>query len=95
MYVFRVFHDKDVKALDCGDQVANWFKEFLNEEDLRLYYHHVPHTQRTFEPYMYDCPQYLPTDMVRQTKISQLVKGPATGTLQYFFLTGETGSFSK
>jgi len=59
----RVKHDSHMKALDCGDDVAQWFQEFLGNSSYRLYYHHLNKTQRTFEPYMYKCPQFEQSDM--------------------------------
>jgi len=59
----KVKHDAHVKALDCGDDVAQWFQECLGDSGFRLYYHHLNQTQRTFEPYMYKCPQFEQSDM--------------------------------
>jgi hypothetical protein len=67
----RVKHDHSVRALDCGDEVADWFQRYLGKEDFRLNYHHINETQRTFEPYMYDCPQFEQSDMVRNKNVTE------------------------
>ncbi|CAL8082895.1 unnamed protein product [Orchesella dallaii] len=61
--VCRVKHDAHLKALDCGDDVSQWFQEYIGDSTLRLYYHHLNFTQRTFEPYMFKCPQFERSDM--------------------------------
>ncbi|ODM93203.1 Mitochondrial amidoxime-reducing component 1 [Orchesella cincta] len=55
--------DPDIKALDCGNEVAQWLQEYLGDTTLRLYFHHLNHTQRRLEPYMLKCPQFQQSDM--------------------------------
>ncbi|ODM96331.1 Mitochondrial amidoxime-reducing component 1 [Orchesella cincta] len=59
----RVKHDGHMKGLDCGDDVSQWFQEYLGDSTFRLCYHHINQTQRTFEPYMFKCPQFELSDM--------------------------------
>jgi len=59
-----VKHDSHIKALDCGDEIADWLERYLRKDGFRMYYHHLNSTQRTFEPYMYDCPDFKLDHMV-------------------------------
>jgi uncharacterized protein YcbX len=46
VFAFRIFFEKGLKALDCGDEVAAWIQNFIGVKDLRLVYHAATKTQR-------------------------------------------------
>lgn len=47
----RIFQETGLKALDCGDEAAQWFQKFVGEPSLRLVYHDGTKTQRNLSDF--------------------------------------------